>query len=124
MPKQKKNWDKEWEVPEDEQGQTYDDGNLFGPDTDDPPPVKKLKRDMEWEALTRLEEAARTEADFREVVKTWDRLDANRERRERYHEILIGDFGHTGCSDDPQLETANQSLRIPCISSAHGNASP
>ena len=44
MPRQKKNWDKEWEIPEDEQGQTYDDGNLFGPDTDDPPPVKKLKR--------------------------------------------------------------------------------
>ena len=45
MPRQKKNWDKEWEVPEDEQGQTYDDGNLFGPDTDDTPPMKKLKRD-------------------------------------------------------------------------------
>ena len=90
MPKRKKNWDKELEIPEDEQGQTYDDGNLFGPDTDDPPPVKKLKRDMEREALTRLEEVARTEADFREVVKNWDRLDDNRERRERYHEILRG----------------------------------
>ncbi len=40
--------------------------------------------------MTRLEEAARTEADFREVVKNWDWLDANRERRERYHEILRG----------------------------------
>ena len=84
MPRQKKNWDKEWEVPEDEQGQTYDDGNLFGPDTDDTPPMKKLKRDEDREAVTRLEEAARTEADFREVVKNWDRLDDNRERRERY----------------------------------------
>lgn len=90
MPRQKKNWDKEWEVPEDEQGQTYDDGNLFGPDTDDTPPMKKLKRDEDREAVTRLEEAARTEADFREVVKNWDRLDDNRERRERYHEILRG----------------------------------
>ena len=90
MPKRKKNWDKEWEIPEDEQGQTYDDGNLFGPDTDDTPPMKKLKRDEDREALTRLEEAARTEADFREVVKNWDRLDDNRERRERYHEILRG----------------------------------
>ena len=90
MPKRKKNWDKEWEIPEDEQGQTYDDGNLFGPDTDDTPPMKKLKRDEDREAVTRLEEAARTEADFREVVKNWDRLDDNRERRERYHEILRG----------------------------------
>ena len=85
-----KNWDKEWEIPEAEQGLTYDDGFLFSPDTDDPPPVKKLKRDLEREALTRLEEAARTEADFREIVKKWDHLDDNRERRERYHEILRG----------------------------------
>ena len=53
----KKNWDKEWEIPEEEQDLTYDDGFLFSPDTDEPPPVKKLKRDLEREALTRLEEA-------------------------------------------------------------------
>lgn len=47
-----------------------------------------LKRDTERLALVRLEEAARTEDDFRAVVAWWDRLDANRERRERYHEIL------------------------------------
>lgn len=88
--RQKKNWDKEWEVPETEQGLTYDDGFLFGPDTDDPPPIKKLKRDLEREALTRMEEAARTEEDFREIVKKWNHLDENRERRERYHEVLRG----------------------------------
>ena len=86
----KKNWDKEWEIPEEEQGLTYDDGFLFSPDTDEPPPVKKLKRDLEREALTRLEEAARTEEDFREIVKKWNQLDENRERRERYHEVLRG----------------------------------
>lgn len=48
---------------------------------------KKLKRELEAEALKRLEDAARTEEDFRKVVAWWDRLDANRERRERYHEI-------------------------------------
>ena len=79
MPRQKKNWDKEWEIPEAEQGLTYDDGFLFSPDTDDPPPIKKLKRDLEREALTRLEEAARTEEDFREIVKKWNHLDENRE---------------------------------------------
>ena len=45
---------------------------------------------MEREALTRLEEAARTEEDFREIVKKWNHLDENRERRERYHEVLRG----------------------------------
>ncbi len=90
MPRQKKNWDKEWKIPEAEQGLTYDDGFLFSPDTDDPPPIKKLKRDLEREALTRLEEAARTEEDFREIVKKWNHLDENRERRERYHEVLRG----------------------------------
>ena len=54
---------------------------------DEPEETKKLKRELEREALMRLEDAARTEADFREVVKIWDRLDRNRERKERYHEI-------------------------------------
>ena len=48
---------------------------------------KQLKRDVEAEALKRLEDAARTVEDFNNVVDWWDRLDANRERKERYHEI-------------------------------------
>ncbi len=47
---------------------------------------KKLKREIEREALARMEAAARTEADFENVTVVWDRLDANRERRERWHE--------------------------------------
>ncbi|MGE5494662.1 MAG: hypothetical protein ACM3S4_05115 [Burkholderiales bacterium] len=47
---------------------------------------KKLKREIEREALARMEDAARTEADFENVMAVWDRLDANRERRERWHE--------------------------------------
>ena len=48
---------------------------------------KKLKRELEREALSRLEDAARTEEDFQNVVTWWNRLDAKRERKERYHEI-------------------------------------
>lgn len=48
---------------------------------------KKLKRGLEREALSRLEDAARTEEDFQNVITWWNRLDANRERKERYHEI-------------------------------------
>lgn len=48
---------------------------------------KKLKRELEQEALIRLEDSARTEEDFQNVVTWWNRLDANRERKERYHEI-------------------------------------
>ena len=47
----------------------------------------KRKRDLEMEALARLEDSARTEEDFANVVTWWNRLDANRERKERYHEI-------------------------------------
>ncbi len=57
----------------------------------DPPKKKKLKRELRREALTRLEEAARTQTDFDEVVAWWDKLDENRERRERDHEVLRGD---------------------------------
>ncbi len=48
---------------------------------------KKLKRELQAEALSRLEDAARTVSDFEKVVAWWDKLDANRERRERYHEL-------------------------------------
>lgn len=54
---------------------------------DDPPAKKKLKRELEQEALARLEAAARTIPEWNNVIAWWDRLDANRERRERYHEI-------------------------------------
>lgn len=52
---------------------------------------KRLKREMRAEAIRRLEEAARTEKDFRVVVEEWNKLDRNRERRERDHENLRGD---------------------------------
>ena len=55
------------------------------------PGQKKLKRELRREALTRLEEAARTQRDFDEVVAWWNKLDENRERRERDHEVLRGD---------------------------------
>lgn len=57
------------------------------PQTDEPPERKKLKREIQREALARLEFAARTAEDFRLVTEWWDKLDANRERRERYHEV-------------------------------------
>ena len=52
---------------------------------------KRLKREIRAEALRRLEEAARTESDFLNVVDEWNKLDRNRERRERDHENLRGD---------------------------------
>lgn len=54
---------------------------------DEEPERKKLKRELRAEALARLEDAARTQRDFENVVAWWDKLDANRERRERYHEL-------------------------------------
>lgn len=53
---------------------------------------KRLKREIQAEAIRRLEEAARTEKDFRDVVEEWNKLDRNRERRERDHENLRGDM--------------------------------
>ena len=52
-----------------------------------PTEKQKLRRELQEEALARLEQAARTPEDFQNVVSWWNRLDANRERRERYHEI-------------------------------------
>jgi len=46
-----------------------------------------LKREVKRAALTRMEDAARTVGDYKAVIKQWDHLDENRERRERDHEI-------------------------------------
>ena len=56
-----------------------------------PTSEKRLKQEIRAEALRRLEEAARTESDFLTVVDEWNKLDINRERRERDHENLRGD---------------------------------
>ena len=52
-----------------------------------------LHREARALALQRIEESARTEDDFQKVIEWWDKLDENRERRERNHEI--------GCSTVP-----------------------
>ena len=57
------------------------------PQINEPPETRKLKRELEREALLRIENAARTTDDFKKVIAWWNRLDSNRERRERYHEI-------------------------------------
>ena len=49
---------------------------------------KRLKREIRAEAIRRLEEAARIEADFTVVVEEWNKLDRNRARD---HENLRGD---------------------------------
>ena len=54
---------------------------------DEHPNKTMLKRELRAIALKRLEDGARTVSDFEEVVKEWDHLDANSERKERYHEI-------------------------------------
>lgn len=53
---------------------------------------RRLKREMQAEALRRLEQAARTAAEYAEITDWWDRLDRNRERRERVYEVLRGDI--------------------------------
>ena len=46
-----------------------------------------LHREARALAIRRIEESARTVEDFENVLYWWDKLDENRERRERDHEI-------------------------------------
>ena len=64
-----------------------DDGDNTG---DEQPERKLLKRELRAQALKRLEDSARTLKDYENLVVWYDRLDANRERRERYHELSRG----------------------------------
>ena len=50
-----------------------------------------MKRDVAREELIRKEEAARTVKEFDSITKDWDKLDSNRERKERYHETRLAD---------------------------------
>ncbi len=62
------------------------------PDTLEAPiSLSTLRQQIEEIAVERLGKAARTETDFTVVIGEMDRLDRNRERRERYHENLRGD---------------------------------
>lgn len=56
-------------------------------ETDEQPGRKLLKRELKALALKRLEDSARTVEDYGNIVAWYDKLDANRERRERYHEL-------------------------------------
>jgi hypothetical protein len=49
--------------------------------------VNKLKRDLRMEALKRIEDSARTVADFNKVIEWHDALDANERSRVRKHEL-------------------------------------
>ena len=51
-----------------------------------------LKRQARADYLRRLENSARTAEEYQEVVDVYNKLDANRERRERYHEIRQGEY--------------------------------
>ena len=55
------------------------------------PKKKQLQRDIKAAALERLEQAAKTPEDFKAIIKRWDNLDENRERKERYWEICRND---------------------------------
>ena len=69
-----------------------------------------LHREARALAIRRIEESARTEADFENVLYWWDKLDANRERKERDHETgrstvpLEWDAGEFYVSDKPSYD--------------------
>ena len=77
-----------------------------------------LHREARALALRRIEESARTEEDFKEVIQWWDRLDANSERKERDHETgrstvpLEWDAGEFYVSDKPSYDMVLRRLLL------------
>ena len=60
-------------------------------ETDEQPGRKLLQREVKALALKRLEDSARTLKEYENLVAWYDKLDANRERREHYHELSRSD---------------------------------
>ena len=77
-----------------------------------------LHREARALALRRIEESARTENDFQKVIEWWDKLDENRERRERDHEIgrstvpLEWDADELYLSDRPSYDMVLRKLLL------------
>ena len=85
-----------------------------------------MRQQIDEFAVERLSKAARKDTDFDVVIGEMDRLDRNRERRERYHEVLRGDvpleykkktydglvFPEWMCSPEHRLLTRGQFLDI------------
>ena len=77
-----------------------------------------LHREARALALRRIEESARTEDDFQKVIEWWDKLDENRERRERDHEIgrstvpLEWDADELYLSDRPSYDMVLKTLLL------------
>lgn len=84
---------------------------------EEPPQRKMLKRELKALALLRMEDAARTEQDFKDFMKIWDRLDANRERRERDHEICREDvpIDYEAKLDAPVFPAPHDHMRFDAV---------
>lgn len=61
-------------------------------DPDAPISTATLLEQLDEVSVERRTQVARTVAEFDELIKEMDRLDRNRERRERYHEILQEEY--------------------------------
>ena len=87
-------------------------------DPDSPISMATLLEQLEETSVERMTEAARTLEEFEILLKEWDRLDRNRERRERYHEILKPDYcqenheGYSGRIFPASLDTAEYKLLL------------
>ena len=117
----------ESQIEQDEDPDGYDDYiPEDGDDPDAPIGFDTLRQQIDEFAVERLSKAARKDTDFDVVIGEMDRLDRNRERRERYHEVLRGDvpleykkktydglvFPEWMCSPEHQLLTRGQFLDI------------
>lgn len=85
-------------------------------DPDSPISMATLLEQLEETSVERMTEAARIQEEFEMLLKEWDRLDRNRERRERYHEILKPEYsqenhdGYSGRIFPAFFETAESKL--------------
>jgi hypothetical protein len=74
-----------------------------------------MARQAEAESLRRCENSAPTTGEFRELCELYDKLDGNRERRERDHEIGTGEYkllnttiGKSSKGVDPEQKEAER----------------
>ena len=83
-------------------------------DPDAPIGLDTLRQQIDEFAVERLGKAARKDTDFDVVIGEMDRLDRNRERRERYHEVLRGDSPLKLCKHCQKVFAASRQSNLFC----------
>jgi hypothetical protein len=74
--------------------------------------VYKLRNSVKQEALARIEDSARTLADFENVVKVWDKIEESKDEYRAEKELTFGQIGETRGGSESEDDLFSEEVRL------------